>query len=256
MAAPVPSVVHAFAIIRTLAEGRAMTLSEVAARCEISPSSCLGLLRTLVGEGVLQPADGKRYALNAPWSAIAAGGTGEMDRLLARARAPLDRAARAWSAPVGLWRVVGRDRLQLAVLGQSAAATRIHMEEGQRQPIGGGCVGRALAAAEDLSADERARRFAGVRWQAPMTEQDYAVQVAEARARGYAVDDGLTHAGITSVGVCVAGGPPIFCLSASVFAGSRTPDELDALARMLGDLGAEIVAASGTSLPPPAGAPS
>ena len=46
MSSPVPSVVQAFAIVRALADGRALTLSEVAQICGISPSSCLGLLRT------------------------------------------------------------------------------------------------------------------------------------------------------------------------------------------------------------------
>ena len=41
----------------------------------------------------------------------------------------LESAARKWLAPVGLWRVFGRDRLQLVALGEDVAATRIHMEE-------------------------------------------------------------------------------------------------------------------------------
>jgi len=240
MAAPVSSVVHAFAIIRSLAAGRALTLSEIANECAISPSTCHGLLRTLVGEGVLQLLEGKRYGLLPQWADIAGTGPDDMDRLQARARSPLEKAARTWNAPIGLWRVVSRDRLQLAVLGQSPAATRIHMEEGLRQPIGSGSVGRALAAAEGILAEEVRRRFAGVRWHASMTERDYAAQIARAKAAGYAIDDELTYAGITSVAVCVGGGALTFCLSASVFAGSRTPDELAQMARSLIDLGAEI----------------
>lgn len=240
MAAPVSSVVHAFAIIRALANGRELTLSEVSSECGISPSSCLGLLRTLVGEGVLHLLSGKRYALQPRWAAVADAGPDPIDRLQARARLPLERAARLWNAPIGLWRVVGRDRLQLTVLGQSPAATRIHMEEGLRQPIGSGAIGRALAAAEDASPDELRRRFAGVRWHATMTAQDYVAQVAQAKLAGHAIDDELTYAGITSVAVCVRDLALTLCLSASMFAGSRTPDELTAIADSLRALGAEL----------------
>lgn len=243
MAPPVSSVTHAFGIIRALAGGRSLTLSEVAKECGISPSTCLGLLRTLVGEGVLGQLEGKRYALQSPWSAIVETSHDAMGALQAKARPSLEKAARTWSAPVGLWHIAGRDRLRLAILGQSPAATRIHMEEGLRQPIGSGSVGRALAAAQNVSRDELLRRFAGVRWHTPMTERDYIAQVAQARAAGYAVDDELTYAGITSVAICLSAGPLTFCLAASVFAGSRTPAELAEMAEALSALGAEIAQA-------------
>lgn len=242
MSSPVPSVVQAFAIVRALADGRALTLSEVAASCGISPSSCLGLLRTLVGEGVLSLGDGKRYALSPPWSDIAASDLDRSTRLVARARPLLERAARAWHAPIGLWRVTGRDRLQLVALGQSVAATRIHMEEGQRQPIGSGAVGRALAAAQRVGRDELARRFAAVRWQRPIGFEDYAAQVAEAVVQGYGVDDGLSYAGIASIAVGLPDDAHGLCVSASVFAGSRSDGEFADLADALRQMAADIAA--------------
>lgn len=250
MSAPVPSVVQAFAIMRTLGGERALTLSEVAQTCGISPSSCLGLLRTLVGEGVLTVGEGKRYALSPPWSDIASSDLDRETRLVARARPLLDRAARTWHAPVGLWRTTGRDRLQLVALGQSMAATRIHMEEGQRQPIGSGSVGRALAAAQAVGQDELARRFAAVRWQRPVTVDGYAGDVARAVEAGYAIDDGLTYAGITSVAVCLPGAAQPLCVSASIFAGSRSDAEVAALGAALRDLAGEIAALGETQRVP------
>lgn len=241
MGTPVSSVVQAFTIMRVLANDGALTLSEVAQTCSISPSSCLGLLRTLVGEGVLHTYSGKRYALSPPWTGIVAGENEAAARLIALARPLLENAARNWLAPVGLWRVSGRDRLQLVALGEDVAATRIHMEEGQRQPIGGGSVGRALTAAQNVSEDEIRRRFSAVRWQRPVTEADYRVQIAEAAARGYAIDDGLSYAGIASLAAAVSGEPREFCVSVSMFAGSRSDREfariggaLKALAEQLG----------------------
>lgn len=251
MSSPVPSVVQAFAIVRALADRRALTLSEVAQSCGISPSSCLGLLRTLVGEGVLSLGEGKRYALSPPWSDIAASDLDRSTRLVARARPLLDRMARAWHAPIGLWRVAGRDRLQLVALGQSVAATRIHMEEGQRQPIGSGAVGRALAAAQRVGRDELARRFAAVRWQRPTSFDDYAGQVAEAVTLGFGVDDGLSYAGIASIAACLPDESHSLCVSASVFAGSRTDDEFADLAAALQALAGEIAALDQKQLQPP-----
>lgn len=233
MGTPVSSVVQAFAIMRVLAGDRALTLSEVALACGISPSSCLGLLRTLVGEGVLHTHSGKRYALSPPWTGIVAGENEAAARFVALARPLLESAARKWLAPVGLWRVFGRDRLQLVALGEDVAATRIHMEEGQRQPIGGGSVGRALTAAQNVSEDEIRRRFSAVRWQRPVTEADYRLEIIEAAARGYAIDDGLSYAGIASLAAAVSGEPPEFCVSVSMFAGSRSDREV---ARIGGDL--------------------
>ena len=234
MGSPVPSVVQAFAIMRALASGRALTLSEIAQTCGISPSSCLGLLRTLVGEGVLSLGEGKRYALSAPWSDLAAGDLDRATRLVARARPLLERAARTWGAPVGLWRVTGKDRLQLVALGQSVAATRIHMEEGQRQPIGSGAVGRALAAGQRVSRDELARRFAAVRWQRPISFDDYAAEVHQA------VTHGFSYAGIASIAVCLPDEAHSLCVSASVFAGSITEQEFAGVARGLVELADEI----------------
>lgn len=240
MAFPVPSVVHALAIVRALADARALTLSEVAQRCAISPSSCLGLLRTLVAEGVLRVDAGKRYALLAPWSTIAAEEAEGSARLIARARPLIERAARAWQAPIGLWQVVSRDRFQLVALGEDASATRIHMEEGQRQPIGGGSVGRAFAAAQRVDAAELSRRHGDVRWQRPVSLAEYRAQIEQAAVRGYAIDDGLAFAGITSIAVALAGDPVRFCLTASIFAGSRRDEEVAALAAALTELAAAL----------------
>jgi DNA-binding IclR family transcriptional regulator len=233
MASCVPSVVQAFAIMRTLADGRARTLSAVAQECAISPSSCLALLRTLVAEGALHLTAGKRYALTPQWSAVARAEADAGARLVERARPLLARAARAWQAPVGLWRVASRDRLHLVALGESVAATRIHMEEGQRQPIGSGAVGRAIAAMERVAPDELARRFAATRWQRPIALDEYAAQVAAAAARGYARDDGWTHAGIASLAAGVPGPVAGFCVSVSIFDGSLDEHAFAALAAAL-----------------------
>lgn len=225
MEAQVRSVSHALGIMRLLAAGEALTLSEVARACALSPSSALGLLRTLVAERVLVAVPGKRYALAAAWGEGAARWADPQAQLVAMARPLLTRLARAIDAPVGLWRVVPRDRLQLVALGESEAATRIHMAVGQRQPIGGGATGRALTAAEGLDEATVAARFAAVRWERALSLDEYRGQVADAARDGFAVDDRYGHAGVRSIAVVVPGAVPAMCLSVSFFADAGRGDD-------------------------------
>ena len=236
MPSSVPALVQAFAILRLLGNERALTLSEVASACSISPSSCLGLLRTLVDEGALQFLAGKRYALAPALLGFLSSDQDVHARLITRTRPLLARMARKYQAPIGLWQVVSRDRLQLVGLGESSASTRIHMEEGQRQPIGGGAVGRAFAAAQRLSRTETMRRFAAIRWLQPVSLGDYVAQIASTVIQGYAKDDGLTFPGVVSIAVTVPAASCTFCLSASFFAGSRSDDEIAGAATALKDL--------------------
>ena len=218
-----------------------MTLSEVARARSLSPSSCLNLLRALVGEGaLLRDEAGRRYRLAPAWAA-----SHVLDdtaaQLVASAQPALARFASRQDAAVGLWHQVSESRLALVALAETGAATRIHMAPGQRQPLGGGSIGRALAAAENLSETALIRRFEALRWQKPLKFEDWLAQVSAASEAGYAVDDGYGHAGICSIGVALpkalaAHDLPQFCLSASIFEGSRSPHEIASLGRALADL--------------------
>ena len=53
MSQPVRSVAQAFAILRLLADGDGLTLSEIGRALDLSPSSCFNLLNTLVAEGAI-----------------------------------------------------------------------------------------------------------------------------------------------------------------------------------------------------------
>ncbi|WP_295631783.1 helix-turn-helix domain-containing protein [Novosphingobium sp.] len=243
MTPPVPSVAHAFAILRLLsARVEGMTMSEVARARSLSPSSCLNLLRALVSEGALQrDEDGRRYRLAPAWAASRVLDDAAA-RLVARAQPALARFAAQCDAAVGLWQQVSDTRLALVALAETGAATRIHMVPGQRQPVGGGSIGRALAAAERLPEAALARHFAALRWQKPLSFEAWLAQVCAASEAGYAIDDGYGHAGICSIGVAMPKPQgeqpdmPQFCLSASIFEGSRAPDQIAALGQALANL--------------------
>lgn len=242
MTGPVRSVSQAFAILRLLSSHAAgLTLSAIARELGLSPSSCLNLLRTLVAEGMAERAGAEKlYRATAGWDRLDFA-RGAVERVIAAARPGMNAFAQAHEATVGLWYAVSDDRLELIALAESGAATRIHMVVGQRQPIGGGATGRALAASEGLPVAELRRRYDEVRWQSPLDFADYARQVDRAGAAGYASDDGFGHAGVCSLGCRLgATGPARFCISASIFANSRDAAGLVRLGEALSGLSATL----------------
>ncbi|MBN8841941.1 MAG: helix-turn-helix domain-containing protein [Sphingomonadales bacterium] len=230
MTGPVRSVSQAFAILRLLADSGALTLSDIARLVGLSPSSCLNLLKTLVAEGAVErDARTKHYRLAQAWQAAEALRDNRAARLADRALPLMVRFAQDAEAAVGLWKVVSRDRIQLAVRAESDAGMRLSLADDQRQPLGGGAAGRAIAAVQDIDEAELARRYAPVRWQAELPFDVYRQQVRDAAVRGFAIDRGFAHRGVSTVAVGLSGVAPGFCLSASVVAGLRSDAEIEAL---------------------------
>lgn len=235
MTGPVRSVSHAFSILRLLADRRPLSLSDIARLAELSPSSCLNLLKTLVEEGVIErEARTKFYRLTQVWASSEALRDGTAQALADRALPLLGQFAQTGDAAVALWQVISRDRMRLVSHAESDAAMRIRIVDGQRQPLGGGAAGRALGAAQRVDDAELARRYAAVHWQAELSLETYIDQVHRAEEKGFAIDGGFAHRGICTVAVAIAEIDPGFCISASVFAGSRSTEEIAAI-------GAELV---------------
>ncbi|MBU6267277.1 MAG: helix-turn-helix domain-containing protein [Sphingomonadales bacterium] len=241
MTASVRSVAQAFAILRLLAETSPLSLSDIGRALGLSPSSGLNLLRTLVDEGVIErDARGKRYRLTPEWAAADLFRAGRARHVIDSLRPAMVRFARRHATTCGLWKVVPGNRLRLIAHAQSDAPMRIQLADGQRQPLGGGAVGRALAAAQGLDDAALTALFAGLRWQQPVSLARYVAEVGEARERGFAMDDGAAFAGVCSVAVALPEPFAEFAVSASVFSGALTPVEVTALGRELADMGAEL----------------
>jgi DNA-binding IclR family transcriptional regulator len=237
MTARVRSLSLGFAILRLLASSGAQSLTEVARALQLNPSSCLNLLRTLVDEGAVD-FEGRRktYRLADDWAATDVFGTGKAQTLIERMQPLMTHAAKNASATIGLWQVVPGQRVRLISHAECDAMLRIQLAEGQRQPLGSGAIGRALAAAQGLDDGEIARRFAEVKWQKVVRLRDYIAEVRIAQTCGYAVDDGAAFAGVCSVAVALPHLTPSFCLSASLFSGSRSADEVKNIGLALLDI--------------------
>lgn len=230
----VRSVRQAFAILRLLAGQGPLTLSEIARALELGPSSCLNLLRTLVDEAAVERETGtKRYTLAADWNATGLFQDDPSKTMLERLHPTMARLAREQSATIGLWMVAPGRRLLLVGHVESDAAMRIQLADGQRQPLGSGAVGRALAAAQRVDDVELARRHAEVRWATPFPLARYIEEIRSASKQGFAIDDGKGFAGVCSVAAAIPSPQPRFLISASVFAGSRENVEIAALGHAL-----------------------
>ncbi|SNS77775.1 helix-turn-helix domain-containing protein [Sphingopyxis indica] len=243
MTGPVRSVSQAFAILRLLGVSGVLSLSEIGRIVGLSPSSCLNLLKTLVNEGAIErdPVS-RKYRLATGWQAATFLREDAAARLAERAQPLMARFAQDNEAAVGLWRVVSRERMQLVAHAESDAGMRLSLADDQRQPLGGGAAGRALAAVQGVDASELRRRFAPVRWQAELPFETYESQVRDARARGFAIDDGFAHRGVVTAATGIAERAPGFCLSASIVAGSRSAAEVETLGAGLVELRAALVA--------------
>lgn len=241
MTGPVRSLSQGFAILRLLSESSPLSLSDICRLLELSPSSGFNLLKTLAAEGVVErEARTKLYRLASVWADSDAlrDTTGQ---LADRARPLIGAFAQSSEAAVGLWKVISRERMQLVMHAESDAGMRLRLADAQRQPLGGGAAGRAIAAVQGIDHAELARRFSPVRWQADLPFDTYARQVQTAAKRGFAVDQNFAHRGVCTVAVGIADIRPGFCLSASILAGSRSEAEVEAMGAALCRLRDELV---------------
>lgn len=244
---PVNSVVQAIAVLRHL--GAAVEpegVTAIARALGLSPSSCFNVLRTLVREDLVRfDPVAKRYALGLGTIDLARRALGR-DSVVSAAQAPMARIAQEHDAAVGLWRLsAGEDRLILASLAESAAATRIHMVVGQRQPATAGATGRAMLAWQRLDDAAIASAYAAVRWQNAPGEAAFLHQVRDAEAKGWATDIGQINHGISTVAAVVAdgGGAPRFVLSASIFTGRESEAGLDGIGAAVRDVTVQLAQA-------------
>jgi DNA-binding IclR family transcriptional regulator len=147
---------------------------------------------------------------------------------------------------VALWQLTADERMILVERFHSGAAVRIELRPGQRVPAHAGAVGRCVAAHSGLDEDGLFRRFAMLRWQAPIDFATYAAEVAAARKDGFAVDRGQLLRGIEAVGTVVLdqAGRPRFGIGSLDIAGHQPPERL----RQLGTEMREAAGLIGRSL--------
>ncbi len=202
------TVKRAASVLRALSEHGASgtRLSDLAAATGLHKATTYRILATLVGEGLVEQDQGRRYHLGAEiWIlGMAAAPRFDIRQLAAPA---LDRISQATGDTVFL---SIRSKLEAICIDRREGSFPIRtltLEIGSRRPLGLGAGSLALLAF--LPADEiertiaaNAKSLARYRGFAP---DDLRKLVAESRANGYAFNDGRIIPGMSAVGVPVFG---------------------------------------------------
>ena len=124
-------------MLRYLGEtGAGVGVSRVARDLELNPSTCFNLLRTLVHEGMVDfDPHAKTYTLGLGVVELAKGAL-EQTSYARFMRPHLEAIAARHGVTATLWQRTGKDRVVLVDRCEADSAMRVHMQIGQRLPLG------------------------------------------------------------------------------------------------------------------------
>lgn len=234
------------ALLRYLAGARSPAgVTQLARETGINPSTCFNLLKTLVHEGLVEfDPVAKTYAIGLGLVEMARGSL-EQASYVRMVRPHLEAVAGRHRVTATLWQRTRDDRVVLVDRADNDAAIRVHMNIGQRLPMYIAALGRCMAAHANLTPAAMRRRFEALRWQDAPSFEAYAKEVAQARARGYATDEGHYVRGVTTVSAPVLddAGRPVMAMSAVGFSAQFKPGELKALCEDLRDRARQVTQA-------------
>jgi len=230
-------------ILRYLSEaGGSARAIAIARHLSINASTCFNILRTLVLEEVVDfdPLS-KTYSTGLGLSRLVGSLLTEGQRLQATVPLMRDLAAQ-FNVTVSLWKRLGEDRIVLVRCVPSPSDVRIEMAEGQRLPILMGATGRIMAGHSGFDKKALRSMFKTLRWQRPLSFEDYVAQVSEARGRGWAIDEGFYASGMRSCAVPIRDnmGDVIFSLSTAMFLGQHNDKTLERLGQAMIELAPKL----------------
>ncbi len=196
----VPAVARATAILFHLAQSQGKcTLSQIARDLGVLPSTCLHILRQLAESGLVSyDAEFKRYGLGLGVVTLAQQ-FNRQDPFVSAAKPAIERIARTFRMKGTASEADGRD--WIVVVAGTETMNEVHLDTpvGYRVPIFAGATGRCAAAFGSWSDAQLAANFRKVRWQAPITFEDWRAEVEAVRRTRIAVDAGRYRAGITTM---------------------------------------------------------
>jgi DNA-binding IclR family transcriptional regulator len=146
--------------------------------------------------------------------------------------------ASEYSVTMALWKRVATDRIVLVKNVSSPANLRIEMAEGQRLPMMMGATGRLFAPRLGLTDRKLQAMFRTLRWQRPLSFDEYWKQVELAQEQGWAIDDGYFSNGVKSLAVPVEdrNGELAYTLVAIMFRSQLEDGRLEELGRAMSAL--------------------
>ena len=198
------------------------------------PSTCLNILRVLVGEELvsLTPA-GKRYQLDAGMLALARPLL-KADSLGHRVQPHLDRLAKEFKVTAALVEVIGLNHFIVVAVSRTEGL-RLQIDIGRRAPALISATGRCVAAFGHHPAALIRRGFGRLRWDNAPPLRTWLQEVAATEKRGYGIDEDNYISGMTSIAVPVRdeGQAVIYCLTAVGITGQIRRTGKQAIAKAL-----------------------
>lgn len=192
-----PAVRRAGAILWHLANfPRGLPLSAIARELEVLPSTCLRILRELVGVRLIAyDANTKLYRLGSGILTLAREIT-KQNSFVQVAQPLLDRLSREYHVGASAQE---RDDDELVIVGAVASLPGDMFMQGGRLPLFTSASGRLMAALGDFADAELRAGFLQARWQERPDVETWLKEVRTARRVGYAFDEGQYRKGITAI---------------------------------------------------------
>jgi len=237
---------NAIRILKYLVEAGGPTRSVTISRSlGLNASTCFNILRTLVLEEVVEfDPVAKTYTVGVGLTTLVGNLLTEGQRVAAATPQMRDLATR-YNVTVTLWKRLGPDKIVLVKSVPSPANVRIEMAEGQRLPVLMASTGRVMAPHLGWSRKELKAAFKALRWQTPLTFEDYWQQVEAADKRGWASDQGYFTKGVQTIAAPVfdRAGEVAFTIVAVMLLGQYEDGALDEIGAALRDAGQRLTSA-------------
>jgi DNA-binding IclR family transcriptional regulator len=198
----VPAVRRALAILFQLGSApRPATLTRISKEVGALPSTCLHILRELVHAGLVSfDPDTKTYALGSRVLTLA-NQYGRRNRFVEVARPHMESVARQLGLEVTAHECDGLGHIVVVAGTEIVEDMQLRIPPGQRVPLLAGASGRLIGATHDMPESTLRELFGRVRWQRPLSYEQWQTQVQEAHACGFGIDEGWSRPGITMIAV-------------------------------------------------------
>lgn len=195
-----PAISRAIAVLRLLGDSDApLGVNSIAQELGLAPSTCLYVLRALVAEELVSfDPETKLYSQEAGVLALAKPWL-RRNRFTALAQPVMDNIGRSFGVTVAGMHIVGLHHIVVVAVSQSTAGVQVNIQIGSRFPALISATGRCVAAFGGHLEEDLETRFKSLRWDVPLTYDQWRSQVEQTRKVGFAVDDGNYMAGLTVV---------------------------------------------------------
>lgn len=202
----VPAVTRALAILRFLARSAdPIGVNPIARGLGLVPSTCLHILRVLQDEGLVDfDSHTKQYSIGIGILPLARAAL-QHNTFSSVVQPHLTALSNRFDVTSIATQLAEPRQMVVVALAQSSIPFRLQVDLGSRFPALISATGRLLAAFNGLTESTLRSEFKKLKWDDPPTFEDWSLQVAEARERGYAIDAGIYISGVTVVAVPVFG---------------------------------------------------